>query len=815
MGPKVEQYGPATEVELRKVNWIYISNSEERFNQWRQDPVVHEIEQAIGQLQLLPNACFPETVQSAKSGQRMVRDVELLDVFRGDAWHTHKYMPASVGCMQSHRRAWFLGDEMSPTAWLMVCEDDIKPSANAVDKLLFTMQMVLENEGKHHLIMLAGGDGPMMSEKARTHSNVVYQSFRLVDLRSLPMTSSGGYQVPLHIGLGMKWYLISPLARKLLLQMTWKHASFERAIWSELYNSDWPEIKSKAKSRANRTLFAKEPLGTNARDYNDWFVGSGRNEGDAGHRAAPFMAVVMPGQSTLGERLQGLICGMIMADCASLGLALHWHEHCCEITSDELLDTSDLHAMTQIPFCRVIRDHGGSNFNYYFGNQSLKWCEITSPMRIRDCLDMLRTYGRDMVNEIVSRGEPVWKGIRLQGWIIDKVEQDIPEKFLPKGVTTEASDWPEVFWIGNNAAARLMCQSHEMSKKGSKSKACPLKPKGLWSPQSSETTALKEIQHFLEKNPETKVIILSDSRRFWQKPMEQWNGVLQSPNVLVYGMEKASAKPEWRTKTDKWGPEAEGIISAVSMAIFSKAPTFKKRIMGDSWLAECCLMMEMDSDELKELLLKPTPSPPSSGFDHTPPWRSNNGHHKGPENGWWKLNGPSLEAAFLERDESLTYELKQVLNDLLPEDMAEFNKDLESRIRHAQKLRQSIRRCDIGQFVRMNATFKNNQDEYKRMLYKQQKLPGNQQLWKYLPALLYNKLMRLRHQAGQDLWVMKNELVVPFSAPNDCRTWPEIYKHFVQLEKEDREQRKRGLDSGSASDSNMRPDKIMKLPRCS
>ena len=74
-------------------------------------------------------------------------------------------------------------------------------------------------------------------------------------------------------------------------------------------------------------------------------------------------------------------------------------EHRAEITSDQLLDTRPLEAISTIPFMRVIRDQVGSNFGYYFGQQSLKRCELTQPMRVMECLEMLRDHApAEMVN---------------------------------------------------------------------------------------------------------------------------------------------------------------------------------------------------------------------------------------------------------------------------------------------------------------------------------------------------------------------------------------------------------------------------------
>ena len=140
------------------------------------------------------------------------------------------FMPASIGSMQSHRRAWWWGRRKNKANWLMICEEDIEPIANAREKVRYIFQHLQKHRGRHHMVMLAGADNPLMSKKAREYSNPVAESIRLVELRSLPMDKSGVHWVPKHVGLGIKWYLLLPECRDMLLECKWAFHSFERRI---------------------------------------------------------------------------------------------------------------------------------------------------------------------------------------------------------------------------------------------------------------------------------------------------------------------------------------------------------------------------------------------------------------------------------------------------------------------------------------------------------------------------------------------------------------------------------------------------------
>ena len=58
-------------------------------------------------------------------------NVEHLQCVEGASKAQHVYMPASVGILQDHIRAWFLGQRHNKTMWLMSAENDIDPTANA------------------------------------------------------------------------------------------------------------------------------------------------------------------------------------------------------------------------------------------------------------------------------------------------------------------------------------------------------------------------------------------------------------------------------------------------------------------------------------------------------------------------------------------------------------------------------------------------------------------------------------------------------------------------------------------------------------
>ena len=96
--------------------------------------------------------------------------------------------------------------------------------------------------GSIHMINSVSGNTPRFEELAKEKSDKVAEYHRLLQLRTCPHRQHGAVARAIHVGLGLKWYAVSPTARKELLQMTFQHDAYELAIMSTLLNSCNPEM---------------------------------------------------------------------------------------------------------------------------------------------------------------------------------------------------------------------------------------------------------------------------------------------------------------------------------------------------------------------------------------------------------------------------------------------------------------------------------------------------------------------------------------------------------------------------------------------
>ena len=88
------------------------------------------------------------------------------------------------------------------------------------------------------MAMLAGSEAPRMVSLQRGNSTSIHNCERLLDVRTYPAHwVDNTFVVPYHVGMGLKWYLISPEGRKALLKMRIPNRSFERCVWRRLFDT--------------------------------------------------------------------------------------------------------------------------------------------------------------------------------------------------------------------------------------------------------------------------------------------------------------------------------------------------------------------------------------------------------------------------------------------------------------------------------------------------------------------------------------------------------------------------------------------------
>ena len=627
---------------LKEMTWIYIAKHDSTFEKWMKNEHVLAVAEDLKQVIKLPNPCFPETMRDSDSGLKVVRDVDLLDMFVGPSRDQHVFMPASVGSMHSHRRAWHYGNHQgNKGAWLMVCEEDIEPTANARDKLRFIMQYILRNKGKHELVMLAGADGPMMNRKAKEHSETVTEAMRLVELRSLPMSKAGIHWVPKHVGLGVKWYLISPVAREFLLKVRYQFNSFERSLWAAIYKASGGPWDQSAKKPWERTLYATPPLGSNERNFQDFFVGSGRNRTDAMHQVGPYIAVVLSRDWPLGQRLTTIAVGVMLAALCKLGVVISWllaGNDCCDIHIDDLIDFKAFPEATDIAFFKVVREDHGSGFGVYFGDKAqYQALRLEQPIKLETAIETLvGRHSQDPPAEELLQMSPAWRHFPLQLWTERAASSWIARKWLPEGLQTEAKRWPIVVWLGYQTGplSERRQQSSRACKAQSKVKAKPM-PGADRKKQCEIFKKLEAVWDF-----QSPIILLCGRPDFWNEGEStgdpRWHNMAATPVCLPFGREEMkNVKPQeegWN-KLESDDFKLRSTIVGATLAILCAAPTDKIVAEDGSWTLAWARGMRMTAEDFK------------AGSDPTlPPWKI----AKSAFDSWWRSNGPKVTSLVLE-----------------------------------------------------------------------------------------------------------------------------------------------------------------------
>jgi len=295
---------------LRKIRWLWIGKDDAKLQTFLAHEEVNKLNGAITEIIKHPCPCFPKTMLDEESGQQRIQEVELGDVFAHEVWKRVITQPASVGALHSHRRAWHVAELKSATDWAMFIEDDIKPTANAFDRIKKVFEFFESDDAmgrKYHMVNFVTGDSPYMKDLAETYSVSVLKDGRLLEIRTCPMKpSKSEWQLALHVGLGLKWYALSGTARRFLLMQSMQVEAYELFIMGSLVTSKVFQNSSSVSNQHlpdRRVVFITPTCGEHARDYEDFFIGSGRYEGDSGHEAGPYVFVKIPPKLDLIPRL--------------------------------------------------------------------------------------------------------------------------------------------------------------------------------------------------------------------------------------------------------------------------------------------------------------------------------------------------------------------------------------------------------------------------------------------------------------------------------------------------------------------------------
>ena len=116
-----------------------------------------------------------------------------------------------------------------------------------------------------------------------------------------------------------------------------------------------------------------------ARDYDDFFIGSGRYKRDPGHEAGPYVMVTIPPNMELIPRLHMVCFGAELARIGQIGLVTHWPttDKACTIWFQDMFRWSENIKNTGIAFTRVLQADGGGAVKYYSKAASEQYRLIT------------------------------------------------------------------------------------------------------------------------------------------------------------------------------------------------------------------------------------------------------------------------------------------------------------------------------------------------------------------------------------------------------------------------------------------------------
>ena len=434
---------------------LLICREESRFEEWRQKKGARELHEHMGAVLRLPNPVFPQTDRDP-DGRDIVKDQALLDIFSGKITDWSKYNPATVGAIQSHRNAWLWAENHTPTEWLMVVEDDIEPREACVDRLLVVLHAIAKNPKVTQMAMLAGSEAPRMVSLQRENSTSIHNCERLLDVRTYPAHwVDNTFVVPYHVGMGLKWYLISPEGRKALLKMRIPNRSFERCVWRRLFDTfQGPVWKWEDCLRMTSVLAASPVLASTPESMDTEWGGSGRRSADAGHSMKPYIMIDPSDDWTLGERLNTL--SVVMSVCAALswGVVLVWEKtERVPISYEDLCGVHE-HAGETNTFVHLLQDKRGGSYSYFLRYGDIR-IHVVQPMMCIPTLDRMLdmvAMKRPKMNTLPPLKWQTARWIQVKQKWIDKLHTEMPGAELPSWL-----EWPP------STHALVLCDDRDLA----------------------------------------------------------------------------------------------------------------------------------------------------------------------------------------------------------------------------------------------------------------------------------------------------------------------------------------------------------------
>ena len=585
--------------ELGRMHCLLICESDEKYAAFMERPGVKELAQNMKGIQRLPNPVFPQMVDD-HSGRPVIVDQHLLDIFDGKVKGWIQYKKASCGAVHSHRNCFLWGEIHCPNEWLMIIEEDVEINSNAVEKLLVLLEAAKQHPMVTNMIMLAGSPVPLHSGRQVDSSSMVHRFAKLLDVRTYPAHWQHKYIVPLHVGMGLKWYLVSPEGRRALLRMKVHFQSFERCVWKHLFDTfQHRQSKGYPHPKYMTSVLSAHPvLGVCAEVFDEDYNGSGRKRADAGHEERGYILIDPQYDWNMAQRLSTLCICLVYAKAMNLKIVMLWEKTARVPISFEDLTAIPQTAKDECVYIHAISDHRESDLNYYraWGDKRLT---VTQPMLFMPAWELLRK-SIDSEEDLIDKVELI-KSPRPYLRIKQRWAQKLHEDLLGSGMPAR-QEWPQHLYV-LSVPDRTDTDTFFMNGKGHAGLTAWFGATEEQSYLQMARTALGEdMTELLQRRPTTRIIVLYMDRRnmcpFWQSFVNYFKEHYPD-NFVTPAFLTADKVPKQTWFDDRQPNEAFdewGISLAKSLALLAKAPRHKMLYPMMTWAIMWNHTMSDDSE---------------------------------------------------------------------------------------------------------------------------------------------------------------------------------------------------------------------------
>ena len=418
---------------------IYISKSEERFEELVGSPEGQFLKAGSRVLQKLQAVCYPTLIMDEESQRPVIAEAHLKFMFAPKLWAHHFTQPASVGTAVSHYNAWHQAECNGKKAWALILEEDVRFTGLFTQGLEQVMKWVDQGRAMQ-LVHLASSTEQRFVEHIQKSSVLARETRPPVELRTFPHYTKGDGWHAIHVAAGFKAYLISPALRKEVLGHGFQWTM--RAVELDFINKVWRmdarrfllELEQTNPERAyqHRVTILQPSLADHTVDWSAFFRGSGRMATDAQHVPGPYIHVWCDESGPLETRLHQVAIGLELAAGLQIGFALTWNagDKCPLAFQDALAIPAETARSKGIQWIRYLSNDESASRAYWNSDQRVP-LSIPTGVHYESFLAAWNTWG---VQSAEHKGWP-WvilpssarHMVRAQPWAHDEKDALISE----------------------------------------------------------------------------------------------------------------------------------------------------------------------------------------------------------------------------------------------------------------------------------------------------------------------------------------------------------------------------------------------------